>query len=135
LLDLIDIEGDIVSSDAMGCQKEIAQKIIEKGAGYVLALKGNQTSLHEDVAFYFENEALACGAFTHEKDHGRIEKREYFLETQLEWLSQKPSWEGLQAIGAVRSRVEEKGVVRCEARYFITSLADVNAFASAVRGH
>jgi predicted transposase YbfD/YdcC len=135
LLDLLDVKGCIVTIDAMGAQKDIAEKIIEKGADYVLALKGNQTSLHEDVALYFEQEKLACGFCTHEKGHGRIEKREYFLETDIDWLSQKPDWKGLRAIGAVRSRVEEKGAVREETRYFITSLTDAEIFAKAVRGH
>jgi predicted transposase YbfD/YdcC len=135
LLDMIDIEGDLVSADAMGCQKDIAEKIIKKGADYVLALKGNQTSLHEDVTFYFEQEKLSCDICVREKDHGRIERREYFLETNIGWLKQRHDWKGLQAIGAVRSRVEEKGSVRDETRYFITSLTDPKAFADAVRGH
>jgi predicted transposase YbfD/YdcC len=135
LLDMIDIEGDVVSADAMGCQKKIAKKIIEKGADYVLALKGNQTSLHDDVKLYFENFHKKCDFETFEKGHGRIEKRAYFLETDIDWLEQKPCWEGLGAIGAVRSRVEEKDGVRSETRYFITSLTDTEAFARAVRGH
>ena len=135
LLDMIDVEGDVVSSDAMGCQKDIAEKSIEKGADYVLALKGNQTGLHDDVKLYFENLHKTCDFDTLEKGHGRIEKREYFLETDIDWLPQKPDWKGLRAIGAVRSRVEEKGAVRCEMRYFITTLTDAVAFAAAVRGH
>jgi len=135
LLDLLDIKGCIVTIDAMGAQREIAGRIIEKGADFVLALKGNQTSLHEDVAFYFEQEKIPCGVCTREKGHGRIEKREYFLETDIGWIKQRHDWQGLQAIGAVRSHVEEKGVVRCETRYFITSLTDAKTFAKAVRGH
>jgi predicted transposase YbfD/YdcC len=135
LLDMIDIEGDVVSSDAMGCQKEIAKKIVDKGADYVLALKGNQTSLHDDVKLYFEKLHKKRDFETLEKGHGRIEKREYFLETDIAWLEQKSCWEGLAAIGAVRARVEEKGSVRCETRYFITSLTDAGDFANAVRGH
>ena len=135
LLDLLDIKGCIVTIDAMGAQREIAGRIIEKGADFVLALKGNQTGLHEDVAFYFEQEKIPCGVCTREKGHGRIEKREYFLETDIGWIKQRHDWQGLQAIGAVRSHVEEKGVVRCETRYFITSLTDAKTFAKAVRGH
>jgi len=135
LLDLIDIEGDVVTSDAMGCQKEIAKKIVEKDADYVLALKGNQTSLHDHVKLYFEKLHQKCDFETLEKGHGRIEKREYFLEQDINWLEQKPFWAGLSAIGAVRSSIEEKGAVHCETRYFITSLTDAAAFASAVRGH
>jgi predicted transposase YbfD/YdcC len=135
LLDMIDIEGDVVSCDAMGCQKDIAAKIVEKEADYVLALKGNQTSLHEDVKLYFENLHKICDFDTLEKGHGRIEKREYFLETNIGWLKQRHDWKGLRAIGAVRSRVVEKETTREETRYFITSLIHPKAFANAVRGH
>ena len=135
LLEVLDLEGCIVTIDAMGCQKEIAEKIIAKEAGYVLALKGNQTSLHEDVRYYFENDHKLHDFRTLEKGHGRIERRKYFLETDIDWLPQRLDWKGLQAIGAVRSVVEEKGVVRKETRYFITSLTDVEAFAKAVRSH
>ena len=75
LLDMIDIEGDVVTSDAIGCQKEIVKKIIEKNADYVLVLKGNQTSLHDDVKLYFEKLHGKPDFETLEKDHGRIEKR------------------------------------------------------------
>ena len=135
LLDLLDVKDCIVTIDAMGTQHEIAEKIIEKGADYVLALKGNQTSLHEDVAFYFEQEKISCVVCIREKGHGRIEKREYFLETEIDWLKQRHDWKGLQAIGAVRSRVEEKGAVREETRCFITSVTDAETFAKAVRSH
>ena len=70
-----------------------------------------------------------------EKGHGRIELREYFLETNIKWLHQKSEWCGLNAIGAVHSIVEEKGQVREETRYFITSLTDIADFAYAVRKH
>ena len=105
LLDLIDIYGSTVTIDAMGTQTKIAEKIIKKGADYCLALKGNQTSLHEDVKLYFENLLPKQSVTTQEKGHGRIEKREYFLETDIDWLPQKPDWAGLNAIGAVKSSV------------------------------
>ena len=70
-----------------------------------------------------------------EKGHGRIEIREYYLETEIEWLYQKPKWEGLKGIGEVKSKVYEKGEWREETRYFITSLVDVESFAKAVRAH
>jgi predicted transposase YbfD/YdcC len=135
LLDMIDIEGATVTIDAMGCQTAIAEKIISNKADYCLALKGNHLDLHEDVRFYFENAVMKAGAGSLEQGHGRIEKRKYFLETDIEWLEQKPCWAGLRAIGAVRSETFEKGVTRSETRYFITSLTDVNRFADAVRKH
>jgi predicted transposase YbfD/YdcC len=111
LLDMIDVEGSIVTADAMSCQKAITQKITEKKADYVIGLKGNQETLRDDVELYFENYTQQCEkTVTKEKNHGRIEKREYFLETEIEWLWQKPDWTNLNGIGAVKSTIEEKGV-------------------------
>jgi predicted transposase YbfD/YdcC len=135
LLDLIDISGATVTIDAIGCQTDIAKKITDNKADYCLALKGNQTSLHEDVKLYFENLPAEQAVITKEKSHGRIEKREYFLETAIDWLPQKTAWAKLNAIGAVKSTVIEKEATRVETRYFITSLNDVNHFADAVRKH
>jgi len=135
LLEILELKDCIVTIDAMGCQKDIAQKIVASEADYVLGLKGNQTSLHEDVKLYFEHEKVATKTETKEKGHGRIETREYFLETEIGWLSQKPDWEKLNAIGMVKSKVWEKGVLREETRYFITSLTDVMTFSKAVRAH
>jgi len=135
LLDLVDVYGATVTIDAMGCQTDIAKKIIEKEADYCLGLKGNQTNLHEDVRLYFENLPAEQCTVTKEKDHGRIEKREYFLETDIDWMPQKADWTGLNAIGAVKSTVWEKDIQRVETRYFITTLSDVDRFADAVRKH
>jgi predicted transposase YbfD/YdcC len=135
LLDLIDVSGATVTIDAMGCQTDIAKKITGKKADYCLALKGNQTTLHDDVRMYFENMEAEQKSTSREKGHGRIEKREYYLETEIDWLPQKADWAKLNAIGAVKSTVFEKEETRTETRYFITSLKDVNMFADAVRGH
>jgi predicted transposase YbfD/YdcC len=135
LLALLELKGCIVTIDAMGCQKAIARDIVEKEADYVFGLKGNQSSLHDDARLYFETEKVKETITTSEKGHGRIETRAYFLETNIDWLYQKPDWAGLNAIGAVKSSVFEKDVLREETRYFITSLTDVKTFAEAVRGH
>ena len=136
LLDLLELKDCIVTIDAMGCQKDIAEKIIGAGADYVLGLKGNQGTLHEDVKLYFEDETEALKkTVTKEKDHGRIETREYYLENDIAWLSQKPEWSGLQSIGMVKYRFMEKDVVREDTRYFITSLTDIEEFSRAVRAH
>ncbi|GHU37292.1 putative transposase YncI [Clostridia bacterium] len=135
LLDLVDVSGATVTVDAMGCQTDIAAKIVKKKADYCLALKGNQSNLHDDVRLYFENLPAEQLFVTREKGHGRVEKREYFLETDINWLPQKSSWKKLNAIGAVKSTVFEKSETRIETRYFITSLTDVNQFADAVRKH
>jgi predicted transposase YbfD/YdcC len=136
LMDLLELKDCIVTIDAMGCQKTIAKKIIDAEADYVLGLKENQKNLHEDVELYFEDglEALAKTVTT-DLGHGRIETREYYIETDIDWLWQKPDWAGLKAIGMVKSKVIEKEKVREETRYFITSLTDIETFAKAVRAH
>ena len=140
LLDMIDIEGSTVTIDAGGCHKNIAAKITEKCADYVLALKGNQSNLHEAVKLYFDD-GLYSETFvpSTEKDHGRIEKREYFLSANIngDWLPHRSEWANLQAIGAVRSTIEtvKTGEVHTETRYYITSLTDVKALAHAIRSH
>lgn len=142
LLDLLELKGCIVTIDAMGCQKDIAKKIVKQEADYVFSLKGNQTSLHDDVRLYFE-EAIKTpqfyeGMFNHvtkEKGHGRFEKRYYWLSRDVAWLSQKADWQALNAIGSVHSVVEKNGRTTEETRYFITSLTAVKDFAKAVRSH
>jgi len=135
LLEMLELKGCIVTIDAMGCQKDIAKNIVNAEADYVFGLKGNQSSLHDDVRLYFENEDVTKKTVTRDKGHGRIETREYRLETGIDWLHQKPKWAGLNAIGAVKSSVWKNDVLHEETRYFITSLTDVTTFAKAVRAH
>ncbi|MDR1409276.1 MAG: ISAs1 family transposase [Oscillospiraceae bacterium] len=135
LLDMLEVEGCVITADAMSCQKDITRKITAKKADYVLGLKGNQESLHEDVKLYFDNISVTSKVTTKEKGHGRIETREYFLETDIDWLLQKPDWVNLNAIGMVKSKILEKGMYREETRYLLTSLTDVKAFAKATREH
>ena len=137
LLDMLDVSGSTVTLDAMGCQKQIASTITENHADYVLGLKRNQSSLLDDVKLYFEKESATLTSQTKEKDHGRIEQRTYYLETQIDWLSQRPDWTGLNGIGMVKTNVltMKTGEMREECRYFLTSLTDIDAFAHAVRNH
>ena len=137
LIDMLDIKGSTVTIDAMGCQKQIAAKICGKNADYVFGLKGNQTSLLSDVKLYFEQEVPTYAERTLEKDHGRIEKREYYLETKIDWLTQRENWMNLNGIGMVRTSVisQKTGEFSQESRYFITSLTDIQKFANAVRKH
>ena len=135
LLDILYLKGCIVTLDAMGCQKEISEKITEKKADYVFSLKSNHPDMHNDVRFYFENERVKKTKVTENKGHGRIEKREYFLETKIDWLHNRGAWHNLNAIGMVKSTVSEKGQIREETRYFVTSLMSVDLFAKAVRAH
>jgi len=138
LLALSDLQGAVVSIDAMGCQKAIAQTIVEAGADYVLALKDNHPILCEDVQLWLETE-VARGHLplleTVEKDHGRIEIRRYALSSQIDWLEAKPEWAGLQAVGRVESTrlIGEKTSTEC--RYFLCSFPERDRFAATVRQH
>ena len=143
LLKMLDITGAIVTIDAMGCQKEIAKVITEQEADYVLALKENHKTLHDDVALFFEDaKATDFAGIDHERyetvdgDHGRIETRTYWITSDIEWLGAKASWSRLQSIGRVESRREIGADVSVETRLFLTSLpADGVVFAHAVREH
>ena len=126
LLDLIDVEESIVTADAMSCQKKITEKIIQKGADYSIGLKQNQPILYKDTEDYFNEFSSEVPVIcTNEKGHGRIEKREYCLLTDISWLEQKQEWSGLNALGMVRSTVTEGEEKRVFTRYFITSLDSV----------
>jgi len=135
LLEILYLKGCIVTIDAMGCQKDISKKITAKKADYVLALKENHPDLYNDVKFYFANEQIKKIKVTENKGHGRIEKREYFLEINIDWLNGRDDWNNLNGIGMVKSTVLEKGKFSEETRYFITSLMNVDLFAEAVRAH
>ena len=136
LLSLLELKEVIITIDAMGCQKDIAKKIVlDCESDYVLGLKGNQETLHDDVRLYFDSFNVKDKTVTIEKDHGRGEIREYYLVTDIEWLWQKSEWVGLKAIGMVKSRVLRNGKLCEETRCFITSLTDVKVFAKAVRAH
>lgn len=136
LLDLIDVDGAIVTADAMSCQKKIVEKIIEKKADYTIGLKQNQPVLYKDTQDYMNEFSAELPTIkTSEKGHGRIEKREYRLLSDLSWLEQKKEWSGLKALGMVKSTVTEKEQTHEYTRYFITSLTDINEFADSVRKH
>jgi predicted transposase YbfD/YdcC len=122
LLGMLNLKGAIVSIDAMGTQKEIARRIVDKGADYVLALKGNQTSLHEDATLFFADPVLAAScARTQDTDagHGRIEERSC-RAAEAKWLAERhPDWKGLRSIAAVTARRIDKktGGESLETRY------------------
>ena len=139
LLDLLSLEGAVVTLDAMGCQREIARKIRDKGADYVLALKGNQGLLYEDVKLWFEEQDQENTELlqTVDGDKGRIETRTYTQCDAIDWLKNRhPQWEGLASIGRVVSLRESGGKTTRQTRYFISSLPkDTARFANAVRSH
>jgi predicted transposase YbfD/YdcC len=141
LLRLVDIKGAIITIDAMGTQKAIASQIIESEADYVLALKGNQETLHQAVIDY-TNEQLdgdmedAREHVTKEEGHGRKETRTYLQLPAPKSLPGFTLWKGLMTIGVVTSCCLRDGKETIEVRYYISSLAmDVKRFARAVRGH
>jgi predicted transposase YbfD/YdcC len=127
LLDMMSIEGAVVTIDAMGCQRDIATRIIEKKADYIIALNGNQGTLHEDVEVFVEaQKALKyrdTTISTHETvdgDHGRIETRNYTVIDDVNWLQARHQWPGLNAIVVVESRREISGKITNETRFYIT---------------
>jgi predicted transposase YbfD/YdcC len=143
ILEQLDIQGAIITSDAMGCQTDIAKKICDGGADYVLALKGNAGHIYDDVVEYFQ-EAKEAGyeylehTFSFEKDfgHGRIVSRTVRCVQDIEWLSQLDRWEKLKGLIEVISEREEKGKITTERRYYITSLdANAERFNRVIRSH
>ena len=129
LLDMMSIECAIVTIDAMGCQRDIASKILEKKADYILALKGNQGTLREDIeVFVDEQKALKYKDTkisrheTVDADHGRIETRNYTVIHDVGWLQERHNWPGLKAVVVVESQREIAGKITSETRFYITSL-------------
>ena len=154
LLRVLELSGCIVTLDAMGCQKKIAKEIVEADADYVLALKGNQETVHEEVKSFLDatlleqqrprlqgaklSKAAATLASleTVEKDHGRLEIRRYYQSDHLDWFADRPKWEGLQSVGMVESVREVDGKTTVERRYYLASLPlGIETLARAVRGH
>lgn len=146
LLRLLTLKGCIVTIDAMGCQTEIAQVIVDEEADYVLALKGNQGTLHRDVQdlFAYAQETnfkdMAHGFHqTIEKDHGRIEIRRHWTISEpefIDYLDPDGAWAGFQSIGMVEAERRIGNETMYETRYYISSLpGETMVFGEAVRGH
>ena len=135
LLEMINVEKAVVTVDAMGTQTEIAEKITAQKADYCLALKENQSGIHDDIRLYFETETVSNTTVSCEKGHGRAERREYFLETEINRLHGRERRAGLCAIGAVKSTVTVKGKDSAETRHFLTSLTNIDDFSRAVRAY
>jgi predicted transposase YbfD/YdcC len=143
LLRLVDIKGAIITIDAMGTQKAIAEQIVDRKADYVLALKGNQETLHQAVIDYIDEQSKndfadvkARRHVTAETAHGRKEMRSYIQMPVPETLQNMDLWKGLKSIGAVASVCERDGKETVELRYYISSLeVRVKQFAHAVRSH
>lgn len=145
LLGRLELDGALVTIDAMGTQTDIAETIVRRGGDYLLSLKANRPLLHEDVARFFEDPPTGMIASQHETadaDHGRIEERRHVVCHEVGWLfserryAGEPRFPHLAMIGMVESRVERNGVVTQERRYYLSSARlDAKAFAAAVRAH
>ncbi len=141
LIKTIDIENSIVTIDAMGTQKNIAETIIEKEGDYILQVKGNQPTLESDIMNYFKanknnNEVNFYIQESDKKEHGRVEERKYYITENLDSITQKEEWTGLKSIGMIESKSEIDGKVSCATKYFISSTNDdVKKFANATRQH
>ena len=143
LLGMLAIEGAIVTIDAMGCQRDIAQKVLDKTADYVLALKGNQGSLREDVVIFVTEQKAKGFADTDvsqdtaiDGGHGRIETRTTTVIHDVDWLQKRHDWPGLKAVVVVESSREISGKTERETRLYLTSLVmHASLLGPVVRSH
>lgn len=139
LLDIIDLEGAVVTIDAMGCQKEIAQKIIEKKADYILQVKDNQKGLNEQIEKLFtKTNNIKEEIIDYDMGHGRVEKRTCRIIEDLTFLDEKEGWKGLNTIVEIESEIANKqtGKVSRSKRHYISSLqAMAIVFLKSIRGH
>lgn len=144
LLERLALTGALVTTDAMGCQTRIAQAILDRGGDYLLAVKDNQPSLHDEVRRLFDDPAakLHSGFEATGGDHGRIELRRHHVSHDVAWLTTdrrfpgEPRFPGVRAVAMVEAEVERGGSISRERRYYLSSLPlDARLFARAVRCH
>lgn len=139
LLRLLDLRGATVSIDALGCQREIAAQICKGGGHYLLGLKGNQGTLHDDVRLFFEQPPQRTVHATHEetdKGHGRIEIRRCEVNDDIAWLQQTHGWPGLRSIVRITATRILGNASTTESRYYLTDHApDPQRILSATRHH
>lgn len=143
LLDLIDVKGKIITIDAIGTQEDIANKIvINKKASYILKVKDNQKDLKDDIKAYFDLELkkdssdIAITETNYEKNHGRIEKRKYYISYDTECISDKNKWKTVKAIGRIDVYREENGKNSITKNYYILSEKfNIDRFINVTREH
>ena len=143
LLKMLQIKGCIVTIDAMGCQKAIAETIIEKKADYVFSLKGNHSLLHDDVKLFFQTQKetdfkdISNDYYeSTDAEHGKIEIRRYWTTSDIDWLQNKENWRKLKTICMVERERQFDHKTECETSYYIGSIGDnAERFAHAVRSH
>jgi predicted transposase YbfD/YdcC len=141
LLELLEVQGALITIDATGCQKAIAKKIVDRGGDYILTVKENQEHLLEDVQQTL-SEAFDAGSEqdsyeTQERGHGRQEYRSYVILRNTEGIRHREDWAGLTTIGMCYSERTVQGVTSEEVRYFIGSnnRADAKYYGTALRNH
>lgn len=143
LLNILEIKGNIITIDAMGCQRKICDQIIEKEADYVLSLKGNQGNFHKDIKLFFDDQYsknftdIKADYFeTIDGEHGRIEIRKHWITDEIDWLENAEKWRGLTSIGMIESTRIIKEKETKEVRYYIMSIKPAaRLFSKAARNH
>lgn len=138
LLEVLMLKECIVTIDAMGCQNDIAEKIISKEADYILALKGNQETLLDDVQEAFNHDKPTSSSMELDMGHGRIEKRTCHVISDTSWICKEQEWKGLQSLVKIESERYHKsnGHTEKQTRYYISSLAaDAKKINEAIRQH
>jgi len=131
LLKMLVLEGSVVTIDAMGCQKKIAETIIDSQGDYIFSLKGNHSMLHKEVQMFLDD-AIAHGgatdfATTTNGGHGRVELRKVWYSQEVQWIADRNDWPGLSSLVAVESQRIIGDKISTERRYFISSLSGKNA--------
>ena len=140
LIKQLELKNAIVSIDAMGCQKSIAEQLVDKRADYVLSLKGNHGLIHNQIEMYFQDTAHSSFEFdlfeSTDGDHGRIEIRRYFTTDDINWLQGKEQWAGLKTITMVQRQRHIDDNISTETSYYISSVEKNAAkIARAIRNH
>ena len=137
LLEMLTLPGKVVTVDALNCQRQIAQQVIDQGGDYALALKGNQGSLHDDVKLFLDDVDTPVAQATQvSKGHGRIETRIASVSDDVAWLQEWHDWPGLQAVGKVMAVRRKDGDTSEETRYYLLSQAfPPERFNDIARGH
>ena len=141
LLDVLYLKGAIVTIDAAGCQKKIVGKILKRGAGYIISLKGNQSTMHDEIRAFMQDPAFKARfkkAKALDNGHGRVETRACWQTDYIDWFEDKDKWAGLRSVCMVESVVYDKstGKTTGETRFFISSLpVDPKRALEAIRAH
>lgn len=141
LLDMLYVKGAIVTIDAAGCQKKVVKKILKRGADYVISLKGNQSTMHDEIRTFMQDPAFRKKfkkAKTVDKGHGRVETRTCWQTDDIAWFEDRGKWAGLRSVCMVESVVYEMATKKMstESRFFISSLpVDPKCALEAIRAH